>query len=130
MNRRQRITEIVTRRIEINTERAKLDAEDAALEAEFARLVPDDGPLLRGNSATDHVEQEKPGGSIASRIVAAIESSPARVFSLKDLGRLFPDVGPRTVRATSHRLMQEGKIERVDRGRYRAKKEARMASGP
>ena len=103
--------------------------EVAELEAELDELLPDDypgdgkrrkttNPRSGGKSIFAQKGDVVPG-SLPSKILAALDADPSRVFSARDLSHLAK---VENVRSSLYRMAKNGQINAVDRGRYQSKK--------
>jgi hypothetical protein len=129
MNKRERIIELVN---QITTARQQL----AALEAELDSLLPpdsDSGSPPTVGTAGDTVQPILEGlvpGSMASKVVELLIGNSERSFDVSAIARgIGLDADKiNSLRGTVLRLADSGRIQKVRRGTYRAKKELRAVA--
>jgi hypothetical protein len=112
--------EIIQLANQISSTRMKLQE----LEDRFRRLVSERRNPTSPTTKEIVIEDDVPlPQTFTDRVIAFLESNPTRAWSPNEVASrmaLPPDQKP-TLRSTLHRLCDEGRVERPNRGVYRAK---------
>lgn len=96
------------------------------MEEELVQLVPDEDAAPASPAISDNGGDDS--ASIASRVVQLFGVHQGQQFGASVVAKKLGLKNPNSLRGTLHRLAKEGRIDRVDRGKYRARKEPRTMS--
>lgn len=113
----QEITVIRQQLRETEPLRQKLSELEAELDALLGTRGREQGPVHNGDGAESRLVE----GSMASRIVEALQSVAPKPANAQQVQKRLGTSNINSVRGTLLRLAESGLIERPERGQYRAK---------
>jgi hypothetical protein len=119
----QQILEAAERVVRSKDELRKANDELRNAEEQFYRLTgaPPKADAEAPPSVTASNGARMVEGSLAHRIVQALERDPTHKFAVEEIARVIGAHKPQSMRSTLVRLTDAHRINRAGRGRYRAK---------